>query len=72
MKKIKEIPVGGIGIIHGYRVMAKEYLLENSCDDCCFCRNSGYPGDCPIKKCSAPYREDKKHVYFVIAKEVKE
>lgn len=72
MKKNKEIPIGGIGIINGYRVMAKEYLFKNSCDDCCFGLRSGYHGNCPIKKCSAQYREDKKHVYFVIAKEVEE
>ena len=33
MKKNKEIPIGGIGIINGYRVMAKEYLHINSCDE---------------------------------------
>lgn len=71
MKKNKEIPIGGVGIINGYRVMSKEYLLINTCDDCCFGHRSGYSGDCPVKKCSALYREDKKHVYFVIAKEVK-
>ena len=72
MKKNKEIPIGGIGMIDGYRVTAKEYLFENSCDDCCFGLRSGYHGNCPIKKCSASHRDDKKHVYFVIAKEVEE
>lgn len=67
MKKNKEIPIGEVGMINGYRVMAKEYLHENSCDDCCFSRNAGYHHECPIKKCSAKSREDKKDVYFVIA-----
>lgn len=65
MKK-NEIPIGGIGIINGYKVMAKEYLLENSCDDCCFGRSAGYKQVCPINKCSANKRKDGKHVYFVI------
>lgn len=72
MKKSKEIPIGGIGVINGYRVMAKEYLFENTCDDCCFGLRSGYHRICPIKACSANYRKDKKHVYFVIAKEAQE
>lgn len=70
MKKSKEIPIGDISVIHGYSVMAKEYLPENTCDDCCFSLRSGYTGNCPIKKCSLKYREDKKDVYFVIVKEV--
>lgn len=66
-KKNQEIPIGGIGIINGYKVMAKEYTFENSCDDCCFGHSAGYPHACPLKKCSAKSRTDKKHVYFVIA-----
>jgi hypothetical protein len=62
--KNKEIPIGGIGVINGYKVMAKEYLLENTCDDCCFSRNNGYYHPCPIKKCSSKSRTDKKNVYF--------
>ena len=72
MKKSKEISIGSIGIIDGYRVTAKEYLFENSCDDCCFSLRSGYHGSCPFKKCSAEYREDKRSVYFVLAKEAEE
>lgn len=70
MKK-NEIPIGGIGVINGYKVMAKEYLLENTCDDCCFSLNAGYKHDCPINKCSPLKREDKKHVYFVSIEELK-
>lgn len=69
MKKSKEIPIGGIGMINGYCVMAKEYLLENSCDDCCFGLNAGYHGKCPNNKCLARNREDKKYVYFVLVKD---
>ena len=32
MKKNHEIPIGGIGVVNGYKVMAKEYKLENSCE----------------------------------------
>lgn len=67
MKKNSDIPIGGIGIISGYRVMAKEYLLENTCDDCCFSKTSGYHWPCPFDKCFARTRQDKTHVYFVIA-----
>lgn len=66
MEKNKEIPIGGIGVINGLRVMVKEYLLENSCEDCCFSRSSGYHWPCPSNKCFAKTRKDKKHVYFVI------
>lgn len=66
MKKNKEIPIGGIGIINGYRVMAKEYLHTNSCDECCFSLNSGYRFECPHNKCSNLKRTDRKHVYFTI------
>lgn len=65
MKK-NEVPIGGVSVINGYKVMAKEYLLENTCDDCCFSLNAGYQHVCPIKKCSAKQRKDGKHVYFVI------
>lgn len=65
MKKAKEIAIGEIGVIDGQRVMAKEYLIENSCDDCCFSRNAGYNHPCPMKKCNGASRQDKKHVYFV-------
>lgn len=65
MKKNVEIPIGGTGVVEGQRVMAKEYLLENSCDDCCFGRYAGYRYQCPFKKCHAKYRKDNKHVYFV-------
>lgn len=67
MKKRNEIPIGGVGVINGYKVMAKEYRLENSCDDCCFSRNAGYHHACPLKKCIARLKTDKKHVYFVMA-----
>lgn len=73
MKKLKEIPIGGIGVIDGCRVMAKEYLPENSCDDCCFSRNAGYCPDCPSNKCEAKRREDKTDVYFIrVESEVKD
>ncbi len=73
MKKKIEIPIGGIGVIEGYKVMAKKYLPENSCDDCCFSRNAGYWLDCPINRCEAKGREDKTDVYFVrIESEVKD
>lgn len=65
--KNNEIPIGGVGVINGYKVMAKEYLFENTCDDCCFSLRAGYKYACPYNKCSAMKREDKKHVYFVIA-----
>ena len=65
MKKNVEIPIGGIGIVEGQRVMVKEYMLENSCDDCCFGMNHGYSLPCPAKKCDGKRRTDKKHVYFV-------
>lgn len=65
MKK-DEISIGGVGVINGYKVMAKEYLLDNSCDDCCFSLNAGYKQVCPIRKCESKRRTDKKHVYFVI------
>lgn len=67
MRKDNEIPIGGIGVIDGMRVMAKEYLLANSCGDCCFSLNAGYNPPCPIRKCDGRRREDKKHVYFVKA-----
>lgn len=63
--KRNEIPIEGIGVINGYKVMAKEYLFENTCDDCCFSLNAGYKSCCPFKKCTARNREDKTHVYFV-------
>lgn len=67
MKKNTEIPIGGIGIINGYRVMAKEYLYTDSCDECCFSLNSGYRSpSCPFNKCAAHKREDRKHVLFTI------
>lgn len=66
-KRNKEIPIGGIGVVNGYKVMAKEYKLENSCDDCCFGRNAGYHHACPLNKCNDKKRADKKHVYFVLA-----
>lgn len=59
--KNKEIPIGGIGVINGYKVMAKEYLLENTCDDCCFSRNNGYYHPCPIKS-AVPNRERTKRM----------
>lgn len=68
-KKNKEIPVGGIGIINGYKVMAKEYSYKDSCDLCCFSKIAGYRFPCLLKKCSAKYRQDKKHVYFVRVEE---
>lgn len=64
MKKNKEIPIGGVGIINGYRVTAKEYSYRDSCARCCFSVAAGYRHECPIKKCSGEYREDGKHVYF--------
>lgn len=69
MKKSKEIPIGGIGMINGYRVMAMEFQLENNCDDCCFGLSAGYHRECPINKCFSRNREDKKHVYFVLVKD---
>ena len=41
-KQYKEIPIGGIGVIAGQRVIAQKYLPENTCDDCCFSLNAGY------------------------------
>ena len=54
-KQYKEIPIGGIGVIAGQRVIAQKYLPENTCDDCCFSLNA----------CNGGSREDKTHVYFV-------
>lgn len=65
MKKNKEIPIGGIGIIDNIRVMAKEYTYKDSCDQCCFSLNADYHFPCPEKKCSKKYRLDKRDVYFV-------
>ncbi|MDE7345362.1 MAG: hypothetical protein K2N48_01315 [Muribaculaceae bacterium] len=69
MKKNNEIPIGGIGVIEGMRVMAKEFSFNNSCDECCFSLHADYHHPCPRKKCDAKTREDKKHVYFVKAEE---
>lgn len=66
-KQNTEIPIGGVGVIDGQRVIAQEYLPVNTCDDCCFSLNAGYNLPCPIKKCDGRRREDKKHVYFVKA-----
>lgn len=68
-KNNKEIPVGGIGVINGYKVMAKEYSYKNSCDDCCFSMHSEHVRMCPINKCHTKYRKDKTHVYFVRVEE---
>lgn len=68
-KKSKEIPIGGIGIIEGYKVMAKEYKHTDSCDACCFSKTAGYHQKCPMSKCFPDKRDDKKHVYFVISEE---
>lgn len=64
--KNDEIPIGGTGMIFGYKVTAKEYLTSTTCDDCCFGLRSGHE-ECPRRKCDARYRQDKKHVYFVLA-----
>lgn len=69
MKKNNEIPIGEIGIINGVRVMAKEYLSYNTCNDCCFSLNAGYRFGCPVRKCNGMYRNDKTHVYFVEVKQ---
>ena len=65
-KQKKEIPIGGTGLIDGYKVMAHEYLPSNSCDDCCFGFISVYKFPCPMKSCHARNRSDHKHVYFTI------
>lgn len=65
MKKSKEIPIGGIGIVESCKVMAMEYRYNDSCEMCCFSLNAGYHFPCPAKKCSGKYRQDKKDVYFV-------
>lgn len=72
MKPKKEIPIGGIGIINGVKVTVKEYLLSNTCNDCCFSICAGYTMRCPTKKCCADSRSDKKDVYFVEVKEEKQ
>ena len=64
-KKNNEIPIGGIGVINGYRVVAKEFTLVNDCEDCVFSSKQGYSLPCPMNKCTARKRSDKKHVYFV-------
>lgn len=65
MKRYKEIPIGGIGLIENIRVEVKKYLFTDWCEKCCFSLTAGYLDPCPIKKCSARFREDKKDVYFV-------
>ena len=65
----KEIPIGGVGVIDGYKVMAHEYMPSNSCDDCCFSFNSGYKFPCPKMSCHAHSRIDHKHVYFTIVEQ---
>ena len=68
-KQKKEIPIGGVGVIDGYKVMAHEYLPSNSCDDCCFGFISGYKFPCPMNSCHARKRSDNKHVYFTIVEQ---
>lgn len=72
MKKAKEIPIGGVGIVAGVRVAAMEYHYMGDCGKCCFSSTAGYHLPCPLTKCAARFREDKKHVYFVKIEENEE
>lgn len=68
MKRKKEIPINGVGIIDGYKVMAKKFDYRMDCSDCCVFSGS-YPFPCPNHLCHAKHRTDKTHVYFVEVKE---
>lgn len=68
MTKQKEIPIGGIGIVNGVRVLVREYTYKDSCDNCCFSRAAGYKFPCQANKCFACNRKDRTNVYFVEVK----
>ena len=65
MNKKKEIPIGGIGIIDGVRVMVMKSDYKIGCD-LCYWQGKDHKS-CPYNKCDGRKRDDKTHVYFVQA-----